>query len=256
MMETEKIPGFSPSIYHSGPPLSEGVLPALFYFALAGDVSLNQEPFNQPVTLLKEQRLRIFSMTLPGHGPGLDNHHALPLWLKQLHAGHNIVNSFVQQCIEAIDFLIQQGYIDERQIAAAGLSRGAFMAAQLGAADDRIKTILGYAPLTRLDTVAEFKTLGHHPLIEELALINNVERLIHKKVHFFIGNRDILVETDACYAFIRALTEAAYTHHHRSPPIELTIYPSIGHKGHGTPPEIFRAGTEWLKEKLYQEKLS
>ena len=81
---------------------------------------------------------------------------------------------------------------------------------------------------------------------EKQALIHLVEQLVGKNLFFFIGNRDKRVGTRECYQFIEALTEASYAHGLRSPPVQLKIYPSIGHKGHGTPPEIFRAGSTWL----------
>jgi hypothetical protein len=32
--------------------------------------------------------------------------------------------------------------------------------------------------------------------------------------------------------------------------VELLIYPSIGQMGHGTPPEIFKQGADWIASHL------
>ena len=44
------------SIYHVGPPLELGPLPTFFYFALSGEESLTLNPYNQPVSFLRNSR--------------------------------------------------------------------------------------------------------------------------------------------------------------------------------------------------------
>lgn len=237
------------TLYHSGPPLSIGPLPTFFYFALSGEDSLALDPYNQPVINLSNSPIRIFSLSLPGHGIGLDNNLAMGFWIQQFVEGVDIIGDFITRCREALDFIIDHSYANPSQIAAAGLSRGAFIATHFAAADSRIKTILGFAPLTQLEAIEEFNVhASEHPLIKDLSLFNLIDKLIDKRLRFYIGNRDTRVGTERCFAFIHALTEACYVHKHRSPPIELIIYPSVGFKGHGTPPHIFHDGTNWLNE--------
>ncbi len=244
------IQGFDLPIYHCGPPLEEGALPSLFYFSLSGEESLTLDPYNQPVTLLtghnNHRRLRVFSLNLPGHGHGLVNAKALAYWAENIAAGHDIISAFIDSCRLALDFLVNKGYIDPDHIAVAGLSRGAFIATHFAAADHRIKTVLGFAPLTRLDGSKDFADIAAHPLVQELSLRQLADKLAAKTLRFYIGNRDTCVGTENCFTFIKQLAETAYAHHHRSPPVELIIYPSIGHQGHGTPPHIFQAGSDWL----------
>ena len=242
----ELIQGFTLPIHHIGPSLDQGPLPSLFYFALGGEESLTLDPYNQPVTFLSGQRARVFSLSLPGHGHGFTNYRSLAYWAKNLGAGCDIISDFIGSCRQALDFLIAKGFVDTHHIAVAGLSRGAFIATQLAAADERIKIILGFSPLTLLDRSADFNEIEHHPLVQELGLLRQVDRLANKSLRYYIGNRDTCVGTEDCFIFIKELTEAAYRHKHRSPPIELVIFPSIGHQGHGTPAHIFRAGTDWL----------
>ena len=239
-----------PSLYHIGPPLSQGALPAVFYFSLSGSESLTLDPYNQPAIFLSKHSLRVFSLTLPGHEGVHPHPGAISAWNQEIESGVDFISAFVSTCSRAIDFLINRGLVDARYLAAAGLSRGAFVATHLAAKDSRIKTVLGFAPLTKLATLPEFQSTIDYPLHHQLDLLNFVEQLAGKTVRYHVGNRDTCIGTADCFNFIHKLTEVAYTHHHRSPPIELIIYPSVGHKGHGTPPYIFQAGADWLAERL------
>ena len=237
------------TIYHQGPS-HHGPLPALFYFALSGSDSLALDPYNQPVAFLRDAPIHVFSFTLPGHGPGLDNRKAIAYWAEEIGKGRNLMQTFVNMAIQNIDYLVELGMVDPHRIGAAGLSRGGFAAAHLAAKDPRIKSILGFAPLTDLHILEEFQELVHHPLVEALSLKSIVGELADKHLRFYIGNRDERVGTSNCFEFIRALADKAYGRRHRSPPIEMMINPSIGHKGHGTSPEIFKDGISWLKKQL------
>lgn len=224
-------------IYVRGPELSEGPLPAFFYFALSGEDSLYLDPFNQPVAFLENSRIRCFSFTLPFHGPGYDNNKAMELWKQEFSARPEILEEFFQHCLKNVDYLIQQGIVDAEKIAVGGLSRGGFVATHLAARDARLKYVLGFAPLTKL--------LGQGWDLQDL-----IDKLVNKQVRFYIGNRDLRVGTQACFDFIHQLADAAYHHGHRSPPVELIISPSVGFQGHGTLPSIFKAGADWVREKL------
>lgn len=224
-------------------------LPALFYFALSGEDSLNLAPYNQPVVFLADAPIRIFSFTIPGHGPGLDNNQVMAYWAKELSEGRNFLEKFILSCRQRIEDLVSEGIVDPQKMAAAGLSRGAFIAAHLTAREPRIKYLLGYAPLTDLEVLDEFQTLSK-PLTKQLSLKNLCAQLMDRHVRFYIGNRDVRVDTTACFEFIRDLADTAYGHRIRIPQAELVIRPSIGHKGHGTSRETFREGADWLRSKM------
>ena len=110
--------------------------------------------------------------------------------------------------------------------------------------------MLGFAPLTHPRPLAEFQN-DYSAHFENSALTSLVDHLTDKHLRFYIGNHDQRVGTDSCYQFIHHLTEKCVEKGIRSPPTELIIYPSIGHKGHGTPPHIFQSGAEWLAQRLY-----
>ncbi len=242
--------GTSLEVYHVGPPLNQGPLPTLFYFALSGQDSLELAPYNQPVVYLRSSAIRIFSFTLPGHGPGIKNTEAIQRWARAFQEGKDPIKEFINTAKANITFLIQQRLIDESRMATAGLSRGGYMATHLAAEMPQIKTILGFAPLTRLDLSTEFNMLPESPIIEQSNLFHLIPKLIDRNLCFHIGNVDTRVHTDECFMFIHKLAKVAQENRIRSPQVEMVIHPSIGHHGHGTAPSTFLEGVNWLKEKM------
>lgn len=237
-------------VYFTGPSLELGALPAFFYFALSGNESLELPPFNQPALLLKDSSVRVFSCTIPGHGLGMKNTEAMSQWTQQIEQEIDPITPFLTQCVQNIDFLIAEGVIDPQHLAAGGLSRGAFIATHIAAKHKSIGAVLGYSPLTTLKTIQEFGTLADRPIAQSLELTNAIPGLIGKQLRFYIGNRDVRVGTEECFRFIRHLTEESYLAGIRSPHVELHTFPSIGHKGHGTPAPIFQEGVDWLKNQI------
>lgn len=237
-------------IYYRGPKLELGPLPCLFYFALSGEESLYLDPFNQPAAFLSKKPIRVFSSTLPSHGAGQKNSDAMLRWSEEFRKRTDILSEFLDQCCDNLGFLISQGYIDESRVAAAGLSRGGFIATHFAARDPRISHVLGYAPMTSLSTIAEFKDILEHPIAQSWDLARRIPQLINKKVRYYIGNLDTRVGTKECFDFVYQLTQAAHENKVRSPTVEMIISPSIGHKGHGTPPHIFKAGADWIAKEF------
>ncbi|HAB99335.1 MAG TPA: alpha/beta hydrolase [Parachlamydiales bacterium] len=238
------------TLYHTGPALDHGPLPAVFYFALSGQDSLCLDPYNQPVQFLSGQMLHVFSLTLPAHEAGLSPHQALRVWADDLSKGIDSLQVCIDQIQLALDFVINQGFVDPKRVAIAGLSRGGLIAACAAAEEPRFRYLLAFAPLTKLALAKEFSLLKENPLVASYDAEKKAELLADRRVRLYIGNRDVRVSTEACYAFAMALVEKAHEAHIRSAPIELIISPSIGQMGHGTSPEIFRQGAHWLIECL------
>lgn len=227
-------------LYYLGPPLSQGPLPAFIYFALAGDESLQLAPYNTPVLHLQSSPIRLFSMTLPGHGVGFDKRVAIEYWIDQMKAGNGLLEPFFACAAQAILWLIHQKIISPHALVLGGLSRGAFVATHVAARLPQVSALLGFAPMTHLST-------RDTALLKPLDLPSIIPQLNHvQAIRFYIGNRDTLVGTSLCFAFIKALVEHA--HEMRlTQPTELRMTPSIGYQGHGTSAQTFAEGSEWVK---------
>jgi esterase FrsA len=241
---------FSLPVEFIGPDLCCGPLPAFLYFSICANESLHLEPYSTPARLLANEPIRIFSFTLPGHGEGFDKFKALDYWAEQFEKGNDPIEAFLRQAVQTIEWLESKGWLDQEQLALGGLSRGAFMATLLAARLPKLKTVLGYAPLTRLDSIRSFsekKLPTDHYNLE-----NVIPNLMHvENFRFYIANRDTLVKTDHCYSFIRALTEHAHEHKVRTCSPELFLLKAIGREGHGTASETFKQGALWIKSHLH-----
>ena len=237
-------------LYYTGPSLEKGPLPAFFYFALEGEESLCLDPINQPVAFLSNTNIRIFSFTIPSHQIGYSKSVGLLPWAEKICSEEDILTPFFESITKEIKSLIEKEFIQKNAIALGGLSRGAFIASQLAARLPEVQYLLGFSPVTQLENLKDFLKLGNNPLSKSFNLKHLNDKLYNKQVRFYIGNRDVRVQTDACYSFIRELVETAYSQRIRSPQIELLITPSIGHHGHGSTPSIFYDGAMWIKEKL------
>ena len=237
------------TVYAKGPPFELGPLPSLIYFSLSGPDTLALDPFNQPVAFLESDHVRIFSFSLPFHDE-YDKREVIKVWIANIQEGNNFITPFVRQIQKAVDELIETDVIDPEFCAVGGLSRGSFIATHLAAIEPRIRALLGFAPLTKLSVSSSFQEIHGSTLLDQLNLGSLKEELVKRAVRFYIGNRDTMVQTTACYEFVRELTDYAYDQGIRSPQVELMITPSIGHKGHGTSPESFRDGANWIKTQL------
>lgn len=237
-------------IFYVGKDLSEGPLPAVFYFALSAEESLVIAPYNSPATNLQQANIRVFSVDLPFHGKDLPATEALGYWAQNIQEGTDFLGNFLNDLENSVTALIHSGLIDLKNVAAAGLSRGCFIATHLAARIPTITHLLAFAPLTHMENIKEFELLKNSIFIEKHKLCHIEQALIHKNIKTYIGGRDTRVNTDLCYKWIRSLIEKAYEHKIKSPHIELVLKPSIGHQGHGTSKESFEEGSLWLINKL------
>ena len=227
-----------------GPSLDKGSLPALFYFALSAHESFSIDPYNQIVKHLNTDRLRIFTLDIPGHGKGLVAEKALTFWAQKMEQGIDVLTPFFKKVKKSIDELVTQNFIEKGQLGMIGLSRGGFIACHIAAICPQVEYILGFAPLTCLSYAREFENKN----IYSFDLETLIPYLYRKKIRFYIGNQDTRVGTKHCFNWIYQLAKFAKKQRILSPPIELMINPSIGYLGHGTPPYIFKAGANWIKQ--------
>lgn len=247
-MKLKNLPFEDLNFTYFGPDLFWGPMPTVFYFSIDAHSSLCVDPFNQPIIPMQNHSMRVFSCDLPEHGLDLDPHTALSRWADHYIKGDSILETFMDKVSRFIDYLHQENIIDHR-IAVMGLSRGAFIAAHLASMNSKIKHITGFAPLTDLTKAKEFKDLPSS--IKLPSPITSIkESLLNTSIKFFIGNQDTRVSTHRALETIVNLCDFALEKGIKSPLIEVNVYPSIGHMGHGTPPHIFEEGALHTLKKL------
>lgn len=238
------------TLYHKGPSLDLGPLPSFFYFSLSGEDSLNLDPFNQPIAFLNGSLVRSFSMTLPGHENELPRAGAIRIWADDFAKKRNPILPFLENFQKALDFAIHEKFVDPQKLVVGGLSRGGFVALHAAARDNRLKKVLAFAPITDLTKVREFQDLKEDPSVKSMNISSLRKELCQKQIRFHIGNLDDLVDTKSCFLTASTLAEEAFKEKIRSPRIEFITHPSIGYRGHGTPPEVFKNGVDWAFECL------
>lgn len=228
-----------------GPPLSEGPLPALFYFALSLEDSLLTAPFNTPALIFSQAR--VFSVSLPMHQRGQNEQGTLALWVEKILQGDCFIDHFLDQLEQVITRLAP--WVTRWSF--AGLSRGAWIACHLchrlsyladTTSSGQATSITLFAPLTRLDSVQP--QLSHSQ--QQQLQCSDLHKLDLSSYRLWvsIGHQDTRVQTNAAFDFFHSQLQRAPAkkRDHR-----LVIYPSIGYKGHGTPDSIFEEGINWLK---------
>jgi len=238
------------TLYYTGPSLDLGPLPSFFYFSLSGPDSLGLDPFNQPVQFLKGEMIRVFSLTLPGHENNLPATEAMQVWADAFAKGENPIEDFLERFDQAFEFALRNEFIQPDKIGVGGLSRGGFLAFHAMARQEKIRHAVAFAPVTKLENIKEFKALKEDSKISALNVETLKGLLAHKQIRIYVGNHDIRVGTKSCFDFASSLVDAAIADQIRSPKVEFSMYPSIGYQGHGTPPEIFRDGANWIKSCL------
>ncbi len=250
-LTTHNLPFLENPFYTIGPSLDAGPAPTLFYFCAAGKQTLSSSPFVDPLLAL-DDCWRVLSISLPFHEEGQNNRDALQnFWLPTFEQSPFFLEAFLQQLDQLFHYGLEQQWWLPGEVAAAGLSRGGFIATHLAARHAEISTILGYAPLTSLERCQPLELIAQcAPEALRYNLSHLVPSLIRKKIFYLIGNRDQAVSTQACFNFLDSLVEAAFEQGIRSPSFELRIRPSMGHLGHGTSPEAFIEGIRWLEQQL------
>ena len=230
--------------YATLPRQSGGPAPTLLLFAMAGADTLCTEPYCRVGRLLHAQRWNVVSLNLPCHG---DDRRAgepteLAGWAARVKDGEDLVAAFQTRVNDVLEHLVATGIADPACIAAAGTSRGGFLAFHAAAANPLIRAVAAFAPVTDLIALSEFAGQEQNPLVHRLALVNAAEALADRAAWITIGNADVRVGTDRAVAFAGALKSAALTHK-LTPRITLRVLPI---PGHSSVPERHDEAANWL----------
>jgi len=209
--------------------------PLLFHLAATAESSLVGEFANMP-RLLASRGFLCVSVDVPSHG---QDHRAgepegLDGWRFRMERGEPLMAPFAAECAAVLDALIGQRACDPGKIFTSGISRGAFCALYLAAADSRIRGAAGLAPVTDLGVVREFAALDVSA--EQI----DGTRLAHKAVGLWIGNQDDRVGTDSAMRFAaRCLASGA----------DVELHVTSGPSGHHVPAGAEGDAAAWIQSR-------
>lgn len=227
--------------------------PTLLVFATDLENTLPVPAYAQIGHLLMKEGWLIAGVDLPCHGPeqrpgepgGLEG------WRFRADRRENVVADLTKRAREALDHLIKEGFTDPDRVAAAGTSRGGFMALHFTASDPRVKAVVAFAPVTYLPALTEFKGTEAREDVLGLTLLNVAPKLTGRSIWMTIGNNDARVGTDHCIALARKLGTVPEhpkpNAQHPVPDVELRLMPTVGHR---TYPQAHPDAAAWLSARL------
>lgn len=223
--------------------------PTLVVLALDLERMAQQPVYSEIGKRLAQQGWLTATLDPPCHGEDLrdDEPAELAGWAARLTRGENFIEPFVARARAVLDELVARGWTDPARVAAAGTSRGGFLALQLAAAEPRVQAVVGFAPVTELGALREFQGL---PADATAAL--DVGRLApplaRRAVWLTIGNHDERVSTAACIRAAQAVASAAVAEGSATPPrVWLEVQPSAGH---AVPEGAHARAAEWLARQV------
>jgi pimeloyl-ACP methyl ester carboxylesterase len=229
-------------------PPHDGPAPTLFLFAWAGADTLMQEPYCLLGRHLHAQGWNVVSLDLPCHGADCRPEEPKEIvgWAHRTATGEDFVAPFQAQVADVLAHLLATGRADPERIAAAGTSRGGYLAAQAAASCPQIRAVAGFGPVTDLRALTEFQGQDENPLLHRLALAQQVEALADRALWLIIGNHDTRVGTEQAIAFARGVTQAA-VQRDLAPLVTLHV---LATPGHASFPAWHAEAAAWLGEAL------
>lgn len=180
------------------------------------------------------------SVDLPCHGTQTRDGESdgLTGWRQRVEEGEDFVAPFNERLAKVLDHLIAEGIADSDRIAACGTSRGGYLALQFAAHDERVSAAAGFAPVTDLRALSEFRGLKENELAEKLSLGRQAKALAGRNVWICIGDRDERVSTERAIDCARAMTSAG---------VHTTFHLLPEPRGHTTPKGSPQLAADWIE---------
>ncbi len=229
--------------------------PTLFIFGSTIEESLGDAYCRQCGNQLAEQGYVCVSLDLPCHGK--DEREGEPAglsgWSHRAVKGEDFMAPMVARAKKVLDHLIAEGYTDPAKVAACGVSRGGFVAGHIAAADERVKCVAAFAPVTDLTALSEFHGTGENPLVRSLSFLQKADELAGRAVWLVIGDQDARVSTDRTIELARRITAASLAAKKESR-VELHVMPDA--RGHAIPDSSAARASDWIAAQLGTSKKS
>lgn len=155
---------------------------------------------------------RAVSIDLPFHGDRIIDGHkeGIDGFCEAVVAGQDPFGPFVDDIGACIDACAQRGWVRNDRVFVTGVSRGAYCALRVAAADQRVNAVAAMQPVTDWRALREFESVRDDPAVAALAIEHWVNDLAGRPVFVAIGANDRRVSTQCCVRFVTALVEAEH----------------------------------------------
>ena len=223
--------------------------PTLIVLATTIKNTLNSAYYRHCGNQLVKRGYICISINLPCHGDQrVDGEpEGLSGWSHRAARDSDFVAEFNNRLSKVLDHLIKQGVSDPRKIAACGTSRGGFLALHAAIHDPRVKCVAGFAPVTDLSVLREFKSTSERRLVKQLNLIKRAKDLAGRKVWIVIGDQDKRVGTDHAVQLAREISRESRK---LKLPSRVTLHVLPEPRGHTIPDEADRMAADWIFQEI------
>jgi len=170
-----------------------------------------------------------------------------------LWVGRTLWGMILRDDLMALDYLASRPEVDARRIGVTGMSMGATRSWWLMALDERIRTGIAVACLTRYQNLIEQEALKAHGIYYFVPnLLNHfdteavVSLLAPRPVLLMNGDQDSGSPVDGIRA-IESVVRQAYALYGKEREFESVVYPGLGHVYN---PEMWAKTLLWMEERL------
>jgi hypothetical protein len=151
--------------------------------------------------------------------------------------GQDPFGEFVEIAQAVLKHCVDQGWAKPDRIVVTGISRYAYLAFRLMAADERLKIGGGFAPVTDWRDLREFSDQRDRKDIADLRLSMYADKLAGRKIFLVIGSHDERVSTRSCCQFFLDLNDVNKRRGFGPDLVDLYVTPDPDH----------RCGDEWFE---------
>jgi len=170
-----------------------------------------------------------------------------------LWVGRTLWGMILRDDLMALDYLASRSEVDARRIGVTGMSMGATRSWWLLALDERLRTGVAIACLTRYQNLIAHGALKAHGIYYFVpGLLNHfdteavVSLLAPRPVLMMNGDQDTGSPPDGIHA-IESVVSRAYTLYGRSGDFQSVVYPG---QGHVYTPEMWARTLDWMDARL------
>jgi dienelactone hydrolase len=229
--------------------------PAPILFVLSGSVedALNSAYFRQAGEFLVKEDWVLGSVDLPCHGQETRQKESTGLtgWRERVDNGEDLIADVTGRLKKVLDYLITEKIADPERIGALGTSRGGFVALHFAAVETRVKCVAGFAPVTDLAILSEFRGAEQKQLVQRLALEQHVDALAGRPLWLVIGDRDVRVSSDSAIRFARRVTAVSLE---KKLPALVDLHVISEPKGHTVPAGWPEQAANWFRKQLPEKR--